>query len=62
MRTAAMIKPPARPGKTSDPEWKARNIHVRKEVDRAVTEKLYGTGLDFSDLIDELLRDWLTKR
>jgi hypothetical protein len=58
-----MKKPPApsRPGKTSDPEWRARNIQIRKWVDQAVVRRLYGTGVDFSDLIDELLQDWLAK-
>jgi hypothetical protein len=50
-------------GKRSDPQWANITILMRRSVKRDVRRRLEdaGEGKDISDLIDQLLTDWLGK-
>jgi hypothetical protein len=61
----AVPRPPGRPpGKRSDPEWKPRTILMRTKTHRRVSRVLLDRddGPDLSELIDELLDEWVTKQ
>ncbi len=51
------------PGKRNDPRYCQANAYipkdVRKEVDRALLDV---DGLDYSSLVEQLLREWLESR
>ncbi len=55
-RTAA-----TRIGKRNNPEYVQRTAYIRKKTDQAVKMKLLqqGEGKEFSELVDELLSEWL---
>jgi len=50
-------------GKRSDPEWANITILMRKSIKRDVRRRLEDAedGRDLSELIDQLLSDWLSK-
>jgi hypothetical protein len=53
---------PGRPrGKRSDPEFVQTTAHIRRETHRAVKIALLqeGQGREFSELVEELLGNWL---
>jgi hypothetical protein len=61
----AASRPQGRPpGKRSDPEWKPRTILMRTKIHRRVSRVLLDLddGPDLSELIDELLNEWLKKQ
>lgn len=49
------------PGKRSDPEWKPRTILMRTKTHRRVSGVLLeqDDGPDLSELVEQLLTDWL---
>jgi hypothetical protein len=50
-----------RAGKRSDPAFRPTTVFVRKETQRKATRLLEDrdTGKDFSDLVQELLANWV---
>lgn len=52
------------PGKRSDPDWKPRTILMKTKTHRRVSAVLLeqDAGPDLSELVDELLTEWLTKQ
>jgi hypothetical protein len=48
-------------GKRSNPEWKLYSHFLKKRTQRAATARLLAEdgGRDLSDVIEELLRNWL---
>ena len=69
--TAAVVSPALAPrpqgrppGKRSDPNWKPRTILMRTKTHRRVASVLLerDDGPDLSELIDELLTEWLAKQ
>jgi hypothetical protein len=52
-----------RAGKRSDPAFRPTTIFVRKETQRRATRLLedQDAGKDFSDLVEELLANWIVK-
>jgi hypothetical protein len=50
-------------GKRSDPEWANITILMRRSIKRDARRRLEdaGEGIDLSELIDQLLIDWLAK-
>jgi hypothetical protein len=57
---AAVI--PAKVGRRSDPAYRQISTYVRSDVYRAVKRELLMDERDFSDLMDELLSEWVSKR
>ena len=53
--------PPA-VGKRSDPAYRQISTYVRSDVYRSVKRELLMDERDFSDLMGELLADWLGRR
>jgi len=49
------------PGKRSDPEYQPTTVLLRKQTKRAANRRLedIGSDKDLSDLIEELLSNWL---
>src|SRR3954453_15552382 len=66
---AAVIPPKARkgrgrpPGKRSDPDWAPRTILMRAKTHRRVSIMLLERdgGPDLSELVDELLTEWISR-
>lgn len=52
----------ARVGKRSDPAYRQISTYVRSDLYRLVKRELLMEERDFSDLMDELLGDWLSRR
>jgi hypothetical protein len=52
-----------RTGKRSDPAFRPTTVFVRKETQRKATRLLedQDAGKDFSDLVEELVADWITE-
>jgi hypothetical protein len=52
-----------RAGKRSDPAFRPTTVFVRKETQRRATRLLedQDAGKDFSDLVEELLGNWIVK-
>ena len=50
-------------GKRSDPAWKPYTVLIRKETHKAVSRRLQDmdVGQDLSELVDELLTEWLER-
>jgi len=49
-------------GKRSDPSYKQISTYVRTDLYKIVRRDLLMEDRDFSDLIDELLSEWVSKR
>lgn len=54
--------PAAKVGKRSDPAYRQISTYVRSDVYRAVKRELLMDERDFSDLMDELLSEWVSRR
>ena len=52
----------AKVGKRSDPAYRQISTYVRSDLYRSVKRELLMDERDFSDLMDELLADWLSRR
>jgi hypothetical protein len=52
-----------RNGKRSDPAWKPYTVLIRKETHKGVSRRLQDMddGQDLSELVDELLTEWLRR-
>jgi hypothetical protein len=50
-------------GKRSDPAWKPYTVLLRKETHKGVSRRLQDmdVGQDLSELVDELLTEWLER-
>lgn len=48
--------------KSADPEFLKFTTYIRKQTHRAVKVKVVEQGREFSDLVEELLTDWLHKQ
>ena len=54
--------PAAKVGKRSDPAYRQISTYVRSDIYRLVKRELLMDERDFSDLMDELLAEWVSKR
>ncbi|HYI91950.1 MAG TPA: hypothetical protein VEX68_00260 [Bryobacteraceae bacterium] len=54
--------PPPRVGKRSDPAYRQISTYVRSDLYRLVKRELLMDERDFSDLMDELLAEWVSRR
>ena len=54
--------PVARVGKRSNPAYRQISTYVRSDLYRSVKRELLMEERDFSDLMDELLADWMSRR
>lgn len=54
--------PATKVGKRSDPAYRQISTYVRSDVYRAVKRELLMDERDFSDLMDELLSEWVSRR
>ena len=52
------------PGKRSDPDWAPRTILMRSKIHRRVSIMLLerDSGPDLSELVDQLLTEWISKQ
>ena len=50
------------PGKRSNEEYRQVSAYVRKDTHRKVKMALLEDELEFSELVEELLRGWLASR
>jgi hypothetical protein len=53
---------PPKVGKRSDPAYRQISTYVRSDLYRSVKRELLMEERDFSDLMDELLSEWVGKR
>jgi hypothetical protein len=59
----AEAEPPVvRVGKRSNPAYRQISTYVRSDVYRSVKRELLMEERDFSDLMDELLAEWISRR
>ena len=58
--TGAAIAPKV--GKRSDPAYRQISTYVRSDLYRSVKRELLLEDRDFSDLMDELLAEWIGRR
>ncbi len=62
-RSAGKSEPVSAKGKRDNPEYCQANAYVQKRIRRAVDRELLDIeGLDYSSLIEDLLRKWLKSR
>jgi hypothetical protein len=54
--------PAPRVGKRSNPAYRQISTYVRSDLYRLVKRELLMEDRDFSDLIDELLGEWVSRR
>ena len=52
------------PGKRSDPDYQPTTVLLRKQTKKTAARQLEdaATGKDLSDLIEQLLTDWIEKK
>ena len=52
------------PGKRSDPDYQPTTVLLRKQTKKTAARQLEdaATGQDLSDLIEQLLADWIEKK
>ena len=48
-----------RVGRSADPDYSKSTMYIHHEVHQDVKRALIGTGRDYSELVEDLLRDWL---
>lgn len=61
--TNSEAEPPgAKLGKRSDPAYRQISTYVRSDLYRTVKRELLMDERDFSDLMDELLGEWVGRR
>lgn len=53
---------PPKLGKRSDPAYRQISTYVRSDLYRSVKRELLMEERDFSDLMDEVLSEWLSRR
>ena len=53
---------PPKVGKRSDPAYRQISTYVRSDLYRSVKRELLMDERDFSDLMDELLAEWVSRR
>jgi hypothetical protein len=53
---------PPKIGKRSDPAYRQISTYVRSDLYRSVKRELLMDERDFSDLMDELLGEWISRR
>jgi hypothetical protein len=51
-----------KPGKHSDENYTQTSIYLPIELRNRVRSKLYERGLEMSGLIEDMLREWLSKQ
>lgn len=51
---------PKRVGKREHPDYTQISVYIRKQPYHAAKRKLIGSDKDFSDLVNDLLANWLT--
>jgi hypothetical protein len=51
----------AKRGKSSDPKYTQTSVYLQRETIKKAQVKLIEQDFDFSDLIQELLQDWVEK-
>ena len=59
--TAAASKMGRPPGKKTDPHYVQVTVYLRKEIHREAKKLLLDDGGQFSDLVDDLVRQWIAK-
>lgn len=59
--TSASRRPGRPPGKRSDPDYMQQSIYIRKATNRAVQIALlqHGDERDLSEVVEDLLTEWL---
>jgi hypothetical protein len=55
-------KPGRKPGKHSNENYTQTSIYLPIELRNRVRSKLYEHGMEMSGLVEDMLRDWLTKQ
>ena len=63
--TGQVVEPepaPPKVGKRSDPAYRQISTYVRSDLYRSVKRELLMNERDFSDLMDELLAEWVSRR
>ena len=50
---------PKRVGKRDDPNYTQISVYIRKEPYHEAKRRLIGSGQDFSDLVNQLVSEWL---
>lgn len=56
------VVPAGRIGRRSDPAYRQISTYVRSDLYRTVKRELLMEDRDFSDLMDELLAEWVSRR
>lgn len=54
-------KTKSRGGKRSDPNYQQIGVYVERETYQQVRAKTFAEGIEVSDLITELLKEWLDR-
>ena len=49
------------PGKKTDPHYVQVTVYLRKEIHREAKKLLLDNGGQFSDLVDDLVSQWIVK-
>lgn len=49
------------PGKRTNPDYQSVTTFLHKQTYIDVQKALIGTGQDFGDIVDDLLKDWLSR-
>lgn len=60
-RPATRTGPGRPPGKRSDPAYQSVTTFLHKQTYQDVQRALVGSGQDFGDVVDELLKEWLAR-
>lgn len=58
---AAPKKPGRKPGKHSNENYTQTSIYLPIELRNRVRARLYERGMEMSGLVEDMLRNWLTK-
>jgi hypothetical protein len=53
--------PKRRAGKREDPDYTQISVYIRKQPYHEVKRRLIGSGHDFSDLVNQLVGEWLLR-
>ena len=48
-------------GRSADPDYSKSTMYIHQDVHQDVKRALIGSGRDYSELVEDLLREWLTK-
>ena len=49
------------PGKKSDPDYTQATVYLRKQTHLAAKKRLLDEGKEFSELVEELVTQWIQK-